>query len=32
VQTLDAILSAFVQPGVFTPGAPPTALPTDDDA
>lgn len=31
-QTLDAILSAFVQPGVFTPGAPPTALPTDDDA
>ncbi|WP_313348606.1 TetR family transcriptional regulator [Stenotrophomonas sp.] len=31
-QTLDAILSAFVNPGVFTPGAPPTALPTDDEA
>lgn len=32
IQTLDAIFGAFVQPGVFTPGAPPTALPTDDDA
>lgn len=31
-QTLDAVLGAFVKPGVFTPGAPPTALPTDDEA
>ena len=31
-ETLDAILSAFVKPGVFTPGAAPTALPTDDEA
>jgi TetR/AcrR family acrAB operon transcriptional repressor len=30
-QTLDAILSAFVKPGVFTPGAAPTALPTEDE-
>lgn len=30
-QTLDAIFGAFVMPGVFTPGAPPTALPTDDE-
>lgn len=31
-ETLDAIFSAFVLPGVFTPGAAPTALPTDDEA
>jgi TetR/AcrR family acrAB operon transcriptional repressor len=31
-QTLDAIFSAFVKPGVFEPGAPPEALPTDDEA
>jgi len=32
LQTLDAILSAFVKPGVFIPGAAPTALPTEDEA
>lgn len=31
-QTLDAIFGAFVLPGVFTPGAPPEALPTEDEA
>jgi len=31
-QTLDAIFSAFVVPGVFVPGSPPEALPTDDEA
>lgn len=31
-QTLDAIFGAFVVPGVFVPGSPPEALPTDDEA
>ena len=31
-QTLDAVFSAFVLPGVFVPGAPPEALPTEDEA
>lgn len=31
-ETLDAIFGAFVQPGVFVPGAPPEALPTEDEA
>lgn len=31
-QTLDAVFGAFVKPGVFVPGAPPEALPTDDEA
>ena len=31
-ETLDAIFSAFVLPGVFVPGSPPEALPTDDEA
>jgi len=31
-ETLDAIFSAFVLPGVFVPGSPPEALPTEDEA
>lgn len=31
-ETLDAIFGAFVLPGVFVPGSPPEALPTEDEA
>lgn len=31
-ETLDAIFGAFVLPGVFAPGSPPEALPTEDEA